>query len=38
MLHALGSLAALLILFAGAASAAETKPLAREDMASTPYA
>ncbi len=33
MLHALRSLAALLILFAGAASAAETKPFAREDMA-----
>ena len=34
MLHALRSLAALLILFVGAASAAETKPFAREDMAS----
>jgi hypothetical protein len=34
MLHALRSLAVLLILFAGAARAAETKPFAREDMAS----
>jgi uncharacterized protein YfaS (alpha-2-macroglobulin family) len=34
MLHALRSLVALLILFVGAASAAETKPFAREDMAS----
>src|SRR6478736_2904552 len=34
MLHALRSLAVLLILLAGAASAAETKPFAREDMAS----
>src|ERR1700678_3221246 len=34
MLHALRSLAVLLILLAGAVSAAETKPFAREDMAS----
>ena len=34
MLHALRSLAVLLILLAGAAGAAETKPFAREDMAS----
>src|ERR1700728_3832345 len=34
MLHALRSLAVLLILLAGAARAAETKPFAREDMAS----
>ena len=34
MLHALRSLAVLLLLLAGAASAAETKPFAREDMAS----
>ena len=34
MLHALRSLAVLLILLAGSASAAETKPFAREDMAS----
>src|SRR5271170_8413375 len=34
MLHALRSLAVFLILFVGAASAAETKPFAREDMAS----
>src|SRR5271169_6244260 len=34
MLHALRSLAVLLILLAGAASAAEIKPFAREDMAS----
>src|SRR5271170_3593570 len=34
MLHALRSLAVLLIFFSGAACAAETKPFAREDMAS----
>ena len=34
MLHALRSLAVFLILLAGAARAAETKPFAREDMAS----
>src|SRR5271170_4404278 len=34
MLHALRSLAVFLCLLAGAASAAETKPFAREDMAS----
>jgi alpha-2-macroglobulin len=34
MLHALRSLAVLLLLFTGAAGAAETKPFAREDMAS----
>ena len=34
MLHALRSLALLLILLAGSAGAAETKPFAREDMAS----
>src|SRR5579872_4021000 len=34
MLHALRSLAVLLILLAGAAGAAETKPFEREDMAS----
>ncbi len=34
MLHALRSLAVLLILFAGSAGAAELKPFAREDMAS----
>src|SRR4029077_13696857 len=34
MLHALRSLAVLLILLAGAAGAAEIKPYAREDMAS----
>ena len=34
MVHALRSLAVLLILFAGSAGAAETKPFAREDMAS----
>ena len=33
MLHALRSLVVLLILFGAAASAAETKPFAREDMA-----
>src|ERR1700723_587692 len=36
MLHALRSLAVLLILLAGAARAAETKPFAREDRASDP--
>ena len=34
MLHALRSLAFFLLLLSGAASAAETKPFAREDMAS----
>src|ERR1700733_13702234 len=34
MLHALRSLVLLVILFSAAASAAETKPFAREDMAS----
>ena len=34
MVHALRSLAVLLILLAGSAGAAETKPFAREDMAS----
>ena len=34
MLHALRSLAVFLILFAGSAAVAETKPFAREDMAS----
>jgi alpha-2-macroglobulin len=34
MLHALRSLAILLVLLGGSASAAETKPFAREDMAS----
>ena len=34
MLHALRSLAILLLLLAGAAGATETKPFAREDMAS----
>ena len=34
MLHALRSLAVFLILLAGSAAAAETKPFAREDMAS----
>src|SRR5262245_5421506 len=34
MFHALRSLAVLLVLLAGSAAAAETKPFAREDMAS----